>query len=40
MADGISQMASRFTPTATSAVTPCDASSTLLRTSGEVISER
>ena len=37
---GISHSASRFTPTATSAVTPCDASSTLLRTSGDVISDR
>ncbi len=37
---GISQNASRLTLTATSAVTPCEASSTLLRTSGEVISDR
>lgn len=37
---GISQKASRLTPTATSAVTPWEASRTLLRASGEIISER
>src|SRR5271157_3177820 len=37
---GISQNASILTLTATSAVTPCEASNTLLRTSGEFISDR
>ncbi len=37
---GIHAKASRLTPTATSAVTPCEDSSTLFRASGETISER